>query len=80
MKSLAVSAIAIGLAGCAYSEPVYTPSGVARYHVTCTTGNRRVCFQRAGEICGARGYTILDINDSGPGIANIRSMMIQCNR
>jgi hypothetical protein len=80
MKILAV-AIAIGLAGCAtYAEPVYTPSGVARYHITCTIGNRGACFQRADEICGARGYTIVDIAETGQRIANIRSMIIHCNR
>jgi hypothetical protein len=35
-------------------------------------------FQRADEMCGARGYSIVDIAETGQRIANIRPMIIHC--
>lgn len=50
------------LAGCATSTEMYLPEGSKGYNISCdgTMQSMGACFQKAGELCGSRGYTLLD--------------------
>ena len=53
--------IAIQLCGCAVGvKPVYGPDGQQAHAITCSALGRdwSDCFEKAGQICGARGYKI----------------------
>src|SRR6516164_9798459 len=69
----AIAAGAISLAGCVKSEQTYTADGQQGHVINCTPGwtggivgavanastSWGQCYQRAGEICGAAGYDII---------------------
>lgn len=73
------------LAGCASSSQTYTPDGRVGYSLNCS-GNVRTwgaCEQKAGDICGARGYEILSKTSDNVVLATdnspiSRSMLIVC--
>ena len=81
------------LVGCATVSQTFLPSGEQGYSITCsgsalTWGH---CYEKAGAICGAKGYTIVTKSDeqgsavgggqSGfyGGTAFSRNMLIRCN-
>jgi hypothetical protein len=88
------------LCGCASSQQTFTPDGRQGHVVSCTpawTGgivgaladastSWGQCYRRAGEICGARGYVILQQVGEGGARAdgasarttNNRMMVVQC--
>ena len=49
------------LAGCASASQTYTSDGRVGYSLNCsgTARNWGMCEQKAGELCGARGYEVL---------------------
>jgi len=67
MKSIIALALALVLvaAGCATSSQTHLPSGKVGHVVKCpgTANDWGSCFSKAGEICGAKGYDI--VNQSG---------------
>lgn len=80
------------LAGCATANPIYTPEGKAGHSVSCSgmALNWGHCYEKAGAICGAKGYNIIaQTGDQGmiasanqyggmAGSVLIRSMIVQC--
>jgi hypothetical protein len=62
MRNAVLALAAISLSGCAVSvKPVYGPDGVQAHAITCSSGlglNWGHCYEKAGEICGARGYKV----------------------
>jgi len=65
---LLVLAINAVVAGCASSSQTYTADGRVGHSLNCsgTARNWGMCEQKAGEICGARGYDILStMGDKG---------------
>ena len=50
------------LAGCATSAKTFAPDGKAAYTINCSGSalNWGMCYQKAGDLCGVRGYTVLD--------------------
>lgn len=59
---LLLLAIALGgLAGCATTKTMHGPDGKEMTAISCdgSAVSSSVCFAKAGEICGARGYDIL---------------------
>jgi hypothetical protein len=82
------------LAGCATSHETYTPSGQKGYTIDCSGAvqNWGVCQQKAGELCGSRGYAVLSTTgDQGTivsgnefgvygGTVITRSMLIACKQ
>ncbi|MBT9569417.1 MAG: hypothetical protein IV085_14100 [Thiobacillus sp.] len=48
--------------GCAISKETYLPDGRVGYSISCDGAavGMNVCFEKAGEICGARGYDLLN--------------------
>ena len=85
---------AIHLGGCIVAKPVYGPDGRQAHAITCS-GSIGVdwsdCFIKAGEICGARGYTTWNQSASQSslisgsegsvfgGSSEDRALLISCN-
>jgi hypothetical protein len=49
------------LCACATSKEMYLPDGSKGYNISCdgSANSMGNCFQKAGELCGSRGYYIL---------------------
>lgn len=88
-----LSAAFIFVFGCATAKQIYTPDGELGYHVNCSGNalNWGMCFEKAGEVCGDRGYKIIERSGDESGttvIANQyglfggsmthRSLIIKC--
>ena len=85
---------AVLLAGCASSSKTYTSDGREGYSLNCSglARNWGHCLEKAGEICGTKGYDVLaQSGDSGAlvtattqttqgGSVINRSMLIACRR
>ncbi len=92
-KCLVVAVGVLVLSGCASSRRVYTPHGTQGFSITCSGAalNWGLCYEKAGDLCGARGYTVIEKNgDQGATLAGNRygiyggsvinrNMIIQCN-
>lgn len=80
------------LAGCASSSKTFDAEGKEAYVLNCsgTARNWGMCYEKAGEICGAKGYeTVQTSGDTGwvaggstsgfaGGSTISRSMTIRC--
>jgi hypothetical protein len=96
MKSLiapATLAIGLVLGGCASSTSTYGPDGRSAYTLNCSGLARTwaMCAEKAGELCGERGYgvvasngghvgTVATINRYGGSAVPVieRGMLVQC--
>jgi hypothetical protein len=100
----AIAAGAISLAGCSSSKQIYTQDGQQGHVVTCTpawTGgivgqvaaastSWGQCYEKAGELCGATGYDIIQqVGENGAygqagnnvgfvSTTNNRTMVVKC--
>jgi hypothetical protein len=97
---LATTTLFIGFViySCAISNKTYLPDGSEGYSISCDGAavGINVCFEKAGEICGSRGYDILNregqVVPFGMGSAtnnqafvtygsyNTKSIMIRCGQ
>ena len=61
MKFASLGLVFFLLSGCASSTKTYTADGRVGYSLNCsgTARNWGMCEQKAGDICGSRGYDIL---------------------
>ena len=79
---------------CATSKVIYTPEGKKGYNITCSGSalNWGMCYEKAGEMCGSEGYTIIEKSDDkgeivsanqfglyGGSVIN-RNMLIVCGK
>lgn len=78
--------------GCATSSKTYTSDGKEGYNINCsgTALNWGMCYEKAGEICGTKGYIVLEKHGDTGGMVSgnqfglyggsviNRSMIIQC--
>lgn len=93
MKKLYFSlSLCLFLGGCAFASSAYLPDGSQGHNISCSgrESSWGACYQKAGEICGARGYqTIEKSGDSSSGLSgnqfglyggtyNSRNMLIKC--
>ena len=83
---------ALSLLGCATARQTYTPDGRAGYTVDCSGDvlTWSYCYQKAGDLCGTRGYDLLTMvgDPRGAvvtpptlltaGAGSARSMLIAC--
>lgn len=63
MKKITILlAIAFCLSGCATASKTYTSDGKEGYSITCsgTALNWGMCYEKAGQLCGQKGYEILE--------------------
>jgi hypothetical protein len=81
-------------ASCATSRETYTADGQVGHSITCsgTALNWGNCSEKAGDICGEKGYTVLEKSgDQGSvvtagqfglygGSVMNRNMIVQCKR
>ena len=93
------------LAGCVSAQETYTADGGKGHVISCTpawTGGLvgsianastswGTCFQKAGDLCGARGYTVLTRSDeptfsalasqygASASTSSNRMMIVRCN-
>ena len=79
-------------AGCASSRETYTSEGKRGHSLNCsgTARNWGMCYEKAGEICGSKGYVVLEKTGEQGAMAaanpqggfatttHSRSMVIQC--
>lgn len=105
MRSILLATMAVALCGCVSSQPTHTATGQTGHVINCTplvtsgivgavasaSTSWGQCYQKAGELCGARGYTILQqVGENGVygeagryassvSTTNNRMMIIQCN-
>jgi hypothetical protein len=83
MAAIALTAI---IAGCAASTPITTADGRLGHAIDCGSdylnSSWTTCYQRAGEICGAHGYNIIErIGEHGGGSTDFnRSLIIACKK
>ena len=82
------------LAACATSEEIDIAEGHRGYSIDCSADhlNWSLCYEKAGEICGEKGFVILDkTGGTGVVIAGVqygvygeseqnRSMIIKCSQ
>lgn len=54
----AIYAVCLVLAGCVTAKPIFTPSGDQGFSIECDSLDG--CYTKAGQLCGARGYEILE--------------------
>ena len=92
MNRFGLIAVCAIVAGCATSKETFTPDGSKGYSINCsgTNLNWGMCYEKAGEICGARGYDIIaGGSDQGVMVSGTqyglfggsvmnRSMLIKC--
>ena len=61
MRNALLALSAMTISGCAVSvKPVYGPDGHEAHAITCSALGKdwSHCFEKAGQICGARGYKV----------------------
>ena len=95
MKNLGIILLVVAvLGGCATSRQTYTSDGQQGYSINCSGSalNWGMCYEKAGEICGGKGYEVLQKSgDQGAMISGTqfglfggsvinRSMIIKCKR
>lgn len=87
-----MAAAALALTGCAVSSQTYGPDGRAAHAINCSGSalTWSSCLAKAGDICGASGYSILDrvgegysmVGAGGGGLfggsSYNRSMVVSC--
>ena len=93
MKNIIVLCATVLLCGgCATSTKTFTSEGKEGYSINCSGSalNWGMCYEKAGEICGSKGYEVLE--KSGDTVAIVsgnqfvvyggsvinRSMIIKC--
>jgi hypothetical protein len=84
--------VLLALSACAKSSQTFGPDGRAAHAINCsgTLLSWAACFDRAGEICQAAGYDVIDRSDQPGAVATVgtsggfatstfsRSMLISC--
>lgn len=94
-KILLIGAALTAITGCAIERQSYLPDGTIGHSISCDGAavGMNVCFEKAGSICGSRGYKLLNRDGqvvySGVAIPNqgyagfggfsTKSILIKCN-
>ncbi|PZX29436.1 hypothetical protein C7416_104441 [Cupriavidus phytorum] len=71
MRLLIGAAAALVLAGCATSSKTYGPNGEVAHSIGCsgTALSWGMCYEKAGEICGEKGYNVISTSGDTGSIA-----------
>lgn len=61
-KMLLLSLLVFEICGCAVARKTYAPDGSEGYVLNCsgTASTWGRCYERAGDICGEKGYEVLE--------------------
>ena len=67
----------LALAGCLPTAPLITPEGRYGYSIDCSTEifSWAGCFDKAGQLCGAAGFTIVNQPDCA---STRRTLVVAC--
>jgi hypothetical protein len=94
--AILIGAVCLLASGCATERQSYAPDGRKAYSLNCSGLARGwdKCFSAAGNICGAKGYDVLDRSDESAAMGtaagngnsygasyaktNERSMLVAC--
>ena len=59
---IGLSLVAVTLTGCTAARKTYTSTGKEGYSINCsgTSSNWGRCYEKAGDMCGPRGYEVLE--------------------
>lgn len=82
------------MAGCATVKTTYTADGRQGHSINCSGGalNWGACYEKAGELCGERGYDILQRSGDQQGsvagtqmglfgsVNQTRSLLVACKQ
>jgi hypothetical protein len=85
-------AITVFLTGCASVSETYTSDGKQGYSLNCSGTVRHwgMCYEKAGELCGAKGYEVLEKTGEQGAMASVdkssgfattthsRNMIVKC--
>ena len=94
MKNIITLLFIALLTSCATVTSTYTPNGDKGYTLNCSGTARGwdKCYKAAGDLCGVKGYNILDRSDEDVAVAgasaysffatktNERTMLISCKQ
>jgi hypothetical protein len=71
MNKLLIFSVLIILAGCATTTKMYGPDGKEMTAISCdgSAVSPSVCFKKASDLCGAKGYDILASDGSATPIS-----------
>jgi len=70
------------VASCTTSIPITSPSGRLGHAINCSSVTIAQCYQKAGEVCGGRGYRIISQKNQSEGFFTPadKSLIIECNQ
>lgn len=94
MRKICIVLLAAATAGCATSRETYAPDGRVGHTINCSGAARTWgdCIAKAGDICAARGYDVIERSDQQGailtatpnnmigGVLMYRSMLIACKK
>lgn len=71
-RFIVICLLSVGLSACTYSRDMYLPDGSVGHSISCggTLNSFSGCYQKAGELCGAGGYDIVDRNGEAIPFSN----------
>lgn len=89
---LIILGLIVAMTGCTLASKTYGPDGREAYTINCsgTLMNWGMCYEKAGDLCGSRGYDVLSQNgedgviytatqsNAVGGSTGRRSMLISC--
>ena len=92
MRFVFILLIAAALSACASARQTYTADGKMGHSLNCsgTARNWGMCYEKAGELCGSKGYVVLEKSGEQGAMATAtpqggfasstfsRSMIVQC--
>jgi hypothetical protein len=92
IRYLVLIGLSFFLHGCATSSQTYTSDGQVGYSINCSGSalNWGMCYEKAGDICGKKGYVVLEKSGDEGAIVSAnytglyggsvinRSMIIKC--
>lgn len=84
IKQALISGFAVTafLSGCATSTQITTQNGKPGHVIDCAGGSMSHCYQKASQLCGTKGYTVLDQNNRPAGLFTSADMrlVIECKQ
>lgn len=68
------------LSGCASSLPITSPSGKKGHAIDCSFSSIGDCYEKAGQMCGDKGYKIIDQKNKAEGFLSSanKALVIEC--